>query len=154
MIRTYQYKKDLVWPTYSTCVRARTPRPPRRHSTVPRAATVCARACLSRGGTRGTAIWLGSYCTCLILSTSSAFAIVWRTRTPRAPRIHLNNELKIIARYIMKNILSDTYVRGKFSRLGLSQLKFTFGIFLFKLMTMSIYEFENFIEKASKWQNS
>ena len=49
----------------------------------------------------------------------------------------------------MKNILSDTYVRGKFSRLRLSQLKFTFGIFLFKLMTMSIYEIENFIEKAS-----
>ena len=50
----------------------------------------------------------------------------------------------------MKNIRSDTYVRGKSRRLRLSQLKFTFGIFLFKLMTMSIYEFENFIKKASK----
>ena len=105
-------KEALESLTSSTGVRTRTPRAPRRHSAIPRAAAVCARACLSRGGTRGTAIWLGSYCACLILSTSSAFAIVWGTRTPRAPRIHLNNEFKIIARYVMKSIWSTLTLEG------------------------------------------
>ena len=107
-------KKGPLWPTCSTDVRTRTPRTPRRHSAVPRAATVSTRACLSRGGTRGTAIWLGSYSTCLILSSSSAFGIVWGTRTPLAPRIHLNNELKIIARCVMKTIMVGGRIHAGF----------------------------------------
>ena len=51
------------------------------------------RVCRVAGNTELQYGWV-AYRTCLILCTSSAFVIVWGTRTPLAPRIHLNNEFK------------------------------------------------------------